>query len=54
MLIKKIFIELLAGIVSASNHTKCVLLINQKYMTQPTLLIYILINTVKIFTTIEI
>ena len=36
MLIKKIFIELLTGIVSASNDTKCVSLINQKYMTQPT------------------
>ena len=37
-LIKKIFIGLLAGIVSASNHLKCVLLSNQKCMTQPTLI----------------
>ena len=29
-LIKKTFIRLLAGIVSASNHTKCLLLSNQK------------------------
>ena len=31
-LIKKIFIGLLTGIVNASNHTKCVLLSNQKCM----------------------
>ena len=37
-LIKKIFIRLLAGIVSESNHTKCVSLSNQKCMTQPTLI----------------
>ena len=37
-LIKKIFIGLLNGIASASNHTKCVLLSNQKCMTQPTLI----------------
>ena len=37
-LIKKIFIGLLTGIVSASNHKKCVLLSNQKCMTQPTLI----------------
>ena len=35
-LIKKIFIGLLTGIVSASNHTKCVSLSNQKCMIQPT------------------
>ena len=35
---KKIFIGLLTGIVSASNHTKCMLLSNQKCMTQPTLI----------------
>ena len=29
---------LLTDIVNASNHTKCVLLNNQKYMTQPTLI----------------
>ena len=37
-LIKKIFIELLTNIVSGSNHSKCVLLNNQKYMTQPTII----------------
>ena len=35
-LIKKIFIGLLIGIISASNHTKCISQINQKCMTQPT------------------
>ena len=33
-LIKKIFIGLLTDIVSASVHTKCVLVCNQKCMTQ--------------------
>ena len=37
-LIKKIFIILLRTIVNASNHTKCILLSNQKRMTQPTLI----------------
>ena len=37
-LIKKIFIGLLTGIVSAWNQTKCVSLSNQKFMTQPTLI----------------
>ena len=37
-LIKKIFIGLLTDIISASNHTKCVSLSNQKCMTQPTLI----------------
>ena len=37
-LIKKIFIGLLTGIVSASNHKKCLLLSNQKCITQPTLI----------------
>ena len=36
-LIKNIFIGLLTDIVSASNHTTCVLLSNQKCMIQPTL-----------------
>ena len=36
-LIKKRFIGLLISRVNASNHTKCVLLSNQKCMTQPTL-----------------
>ena len=37
-LIKKIFIGLLSGLVNGSNHTKCILLSNQKCMTQPTLI----------------
>ena len=36
--IKKMFIILLSSIANASNHTKCVLLSNQKCETQPTLL----------------
>ena len=36
-LIKRIFIGLLTGLVKSSNHTKRVLLCNQKYMIQPTL-----------------
>ena len=51
-LIKKIFIGLLTGIVSASNHTKCVSLNNQICMTQPTLVDLHLHNTVKNFTNI--
>ena len=35
-LINKIFIGLLSGIVSASNHKKCVFLSNQKCMIEPT------------------
>ena len=34
---KKIFIGLLIGLFNGSNHTKCIWLINQKCMTQPTL-----------------
>ena len=37
-LIKKIFIGLWTGIVSTSNHTKCVPISNQKCMIQPTLI----------------
>ena len=37
-LIKEIFIGLLTSIVSASNHTKCVLLTNQKCMFQTTII----------------
>ena len=37
-LIRKMFIALLAGILGASNHTKCVSLSNRKCMTQPTLI----------------
>ena len=36
-LIKKVFTGLLTGIVSASNHTKCGLLSNQKCKIPPTL-----------------
>ena len=32
------FIRLLTSTVSASNHTKCILLSNQKCMAQPTLI----------------
>ena len=32
-LIKKILIGLLTGLVNGSNHTKCIMLINQKCMT---------------------
>ena len=34
----KLIAETLINIVSASNHIKCVLLSNQKCMTQPTLI----------------
>ena len=37
-LIKKMFAILLTSIVSASNHTKCISLSNQKCITQPTLI----------------
>ena len=39
-LVKKLFIGLLIEIVSASNHTKCQSLNNQKCMTGPTLINY--------------
>ena len=48
-LVKKIFIGLLTGIVSASNHTKCMLLSNQKYMIQPTLINLHLIEYIQEF-----
>ena len=34
-LIQKMFIGLLISTAKASNHTKCVSLSNQKFMTQP-------------------
>ena len=37
-IIKKVFIVSLTSIVNVSNHTKCVLLSNQKCITQPTLI----------------
>ena len=55
-IIKNMVIVVLTGRVSASNHTKCVSLSNQKCMIQPAvnlLLIYILMNTVKNFTIIH-
>ena len=51
-LIKKIFTALLTGIVDASNHTKCVLLSNQKCMTQPILINLHPNDTVKNFATV--
>ena len=36
--IEKIFIGLLPGLVSGSNHTKCISLRDQKGMIQPTLI----------------
>ena len=35
-LIRKIFVELLTGLINRSNHTKCVSLNTQKCMSQPT------------------
>ena len=52
-LIKKLFIGLLIGIVSASNHKEYVSLSNQKCMVQRTLIIYILMKTANKFTTIH-
>ena len=37
-LIKKIFIQLLTGLVNGSNHTKCLSLTTQKCVIQPTLI----------------
>ena len=52
---KKIFIGLFTGLVNESNHTKWVSSSNQRCTIQPTLyLIYILMNTVKNFTTIPL
>ena len=54
-LIKKLFIGLLASVaVNASNHTKYVSLNNQKCDIQPTFLTYILMNTLKNYTTIHL
>ena len=53
-LIKRIFVGLLTDIVNASNHAKCVPLSNQKCVFQPILLFYILINTVRNFTAINL
>ena len=53
-LYKKIFIGLLTGLVNGSNHTKCVSLMNQNVRFNLPLLIHILINTLKNFTTIHL
>ena len=53
-IIKRMFIVLLASIVNASNHTKCVSLIIKNARFNLLLLIYILMNTVKNFTTIHL
>ena len=53
-LIKKMLMKSLSSIVNASNHSKYVSLSNQKCVTQPTLITYILMNTVKYFTTIHL
>ena len=52
--IRKRFIRLLTGIGNAFNHTKCESLCNQKCMTQSNLANYILMDTVKNFTTIHL
>ena len=53
-LIEKISIGLLTVLVNASNHTKCVSLSNQNVLFNLPLLIYILMNAVKNFTTIHL
>ena len=47
-LIKLMFIGLLTSIISTSNHPKCIPLSKQKCIIDLLLLIYILVNTVKI------
>ena len=59
-LIKQVFIGLLSFIKSLSSiantpdHVKCISLNNQQCMTQPTLLIHILMNTLKDYVTIHL
>ena len=53
-LILKMFIRLLTSTVSASNHTKCVSLNNQKCMTQPTFINLHLMIIVKNYITIPL
>ena len=36
-LMKKMFVRVLTSIVNATNHTNCISLNNQQWMTQPTL-----------------
>ena len=51
--IKKMFIVLLSSIVNASNHTKYVSFVIKNVKFKLPLLIYILMNTAKNFTTID-
>ena len=53
-LIKKMFIELLTSIVSASNHTKFVSLNNQNARLNVLLSIYILMSALKSYITIPL
>ena len=53
-LIKKIVNGLLTGLGNGYYHTKWVLLSNQECLIELTLLIYVLLNTVKNFTTIHL
>ena len=48
------FIVLLASIVNDSNHKKCVSSSNQKCDIQPTLIGYVLMNTVNNINTIHL
>ena len=47
-------IGFLTSVISASNHTKCVLLSLQKCMTQPTLINYVPMSIVKNYITIPL
>ena len=53
-LIKKVFIGFLTGLGNGSKHTKCISISNQKCMIESTLLIYILMNTVKNYTILHL
>ena len=52
-IIEKNVIVLLASIVNACTHTKCVFLSNQKCKIQLPLLIWFLMNTIRNYTTIQ-
>ena len=54
VIIKNIFVVLLASRVNTSNHTKYVLPLKQKCKIQPTLINYILINTAINFATLHL
>ena len=53
-LTKKVFIGFLTGLGNGSNHTKCISISNQKSLIESTLLIYILMNTVKNYTILHL